>query len=163
MTERVTFRIDEDRKEEWEDAVEESREYDSLTQLVKLAVHRELNGRPSQEATATETVQSGYSPDVTNGEILQQMQEFHRELKEVGDDVGVVKKEVTKGNVLTARDVFDRLPEKESKAVTPEQLADVIEFTDTEEVTDVLDKLDRETGRVKKTSLAGETHYFKEV
>jgi hypothetical protein len=158
---RIAIRIEEAKKTQWQDAVEESREYESLTHLIQLAVNNELNGSHGDSGGGETSV--SYDPEVSNVEILEAIRGVQRDLKAVSEDVGEVKSEVVSSGVPNARRFFDLLPESESEAVTPEQVASGLEYTDTEEARDVLERLEKETGRVKETVMVGETHYYKEV
>lgn len=165
MSERVTIRVDEGDKEKWQRAAAESREYESMTHLIELAVHRELNGKHSSTSGGESDgarVQ-GYDPDVTNGEILQRIKDVQRQIEDVDQTVSAVENEVTATPVPDAREFFDALPDTEDAAVTPEQLSEKFQYADADNAADVLEQLERETGRVQTTVQVGETHYYKEV
>jgi hypothetical protein len=158
---RITIRVDEERKDHWETVVEHNSKYNSLTHLIELSVTKELQA----EDDHTDGASGGgsYDPDVTNVELREALTDLHRDLKEVAEDVGDIHREQTSDAVPAARAYFDRLPESEPEAVTPEQVAESMEFTDAKEAKDVLERLDRETARVRTTEIVGETHYYKEV
>lgn len=42
---QISLRVNDEKKEEWQQAVENSDEYDSLTHLIELAVHHEMDDR----------------------------------------------------------------------------------------------------------------------
>jgi len=159
MSERVTIRTD--RKEQWQSAVEDNPKYESLTHLIELAVHRELHGMYSEEEGDSTSVT--YSPEVTNQELRRRMKDMEDELEDIGEDVTAIKKEEEATTVTSTRDVFGALPESPTDAVTPEQLADGMEFTTVEQVEEILSNLRRQTGRVNITTIDGEAHYFKQV
>lgn len=166
MGERVTLRVDSDTKDEWTSAVEDGNEYDSLTHLIQLAVHRELNGMydvgggggGSEDGTTVE-----YEPDVSNQELHGEVRRLHRRIGGIEDDVTDVKNTVTSDAVPDSRAFFDALPESQTAAVTPYQVADSMEFTDADDASDVLERLAEDTARVKTVAIDGQLHYYREV
>lgn len=166
MGERVTLRVDSDTKDEWSRAVEDGNEYDSLTHLIQLAVHRELNGMydvggggGSDEGATVE-----YDPDVSNQELHEEVRRLHRRLGGIEDDVVDVKNTVTTDAVPETRAFFDALPESESAAISAYQMAESMEFTDPDDASEVLERLADETARVKRTeAFDGEVLYYREV
>jgi len=158
---RITIRVEAERKERWRAEVENNPRYESLTQLIQLGVVKELQEEDGSVGAADRG--GGYDPDVTNVELQEALTDLHRDLKRVSQDVSDIEREVTSDAVPPARSYFDRLPESEADAVTPHQIADAMEYADAEEAREVLEKLNRETARVRTTEIMGDTHYFKEV
>jgi hypothetical protein len=160
---RVTIRVPEEKKEEWRDAVEDSREYDSLTRLIELAVYRELEGQPQGSGGGGPT--EAYDPDVSNTEVLEKIRDLQRDLNEVSLDVATVKDELYTNRGAGGR-YWNELPENEADAVTPEELAE--QFNDAVDAVDVRDGIERmdeqiQSGELKTVLIDGKTHFYKEV
>lgn len=158
---RITIRVDEERKQKWQSEVDNNPKYESLTHLIQLGVITEL--QEEDRSVGTVDRGGGYDPEVSNVELKEALTELHRDLKQVSEDVGDIEREVTSDAVPPMRTYFDRLPESEAGAVTPHQIADSMEYGDAEEAREVLEKLRKETGRIRTTEIMGDTHYYKEV
>jgi hypothetical protein len=158
---RLAIRIDADRKEDWRTIAERNdTEYSSITHLIELSVMRELEDNESN-AGGSDAV--AYDPEVTNAELYEELRNLKREVKGTAENVAAIKDEVTTSGVPELRQFFDALPKSEDYAVTPEQLADSMEHTDPEHTREILEELEKETGRVKTTTIMDEIHYYKEV
>ena len=157
---RITIRVDDDRKQEWQSEVDNNPKYESLTHLIQLGVITEL-----QEDRSAGTVDrgGGYDPEVSNVELKEALTELHRDLKQVSEDVGDIEREVTPDAEPHEKLYFSRLPESEADAVTPEQIADSMEYGDAEEARELFEKLRMQTGRVRTIEIKGDTHYYKDV
>jgi len=158
---RITIRVDDDRKQEWQSEVDNNPKYESLTHLIQLGVITELQEEDRSAGTVDRG--GGYDPEVSNVELMEELTELHGHLKRMSENVGDIEREVTSDAVPSLRSYFDKLPEFEGDAVTPHQIADMLEYTDEEEAREVLEKLHRETGRVRTIEIKGDTHYYKEV
>jgi len=158
---RITIRVDEERKQKWQSEVDNNPKYESLTHLIQLGVITEL--QEEDRSVGAVDRGGGYDPEVSNVELKEALTELHRDLKEVSKDLGDIEREVTSDAVPSLRSYFDRLPESKGGAVTPHQLADSMEYGDVEEAREVLEKLRKETGRIRTTEIMGDTHYYKEV
>ena len=146
MTERVTLRVDDWRKEEWRKAVEQNETYDSVTQLVKLSVTKELNGNGGPSADGGGT---GYIPDVTNGEILQRLKEIDKSVEETKAVAEETKTEVTQPDEALEKAVMEAIPSGENYAETIASIADRTDYPE-HRVDSMLRQLAYRTTIVKK-------------
>lgn len=158
---RVSIRVSEEKRERWKEHASENAEYESLTHLIELAVQREINGL--YDAGSGGSGGTGYSPEVTNAELHDTLRQLHRDVKNISSDMSALSDEVGQDAVPKVRAFFERLPEREADAVTPQQVADGMEFTEVDDAREALERLNEETGRVKTTTIANETHYYRDV
>lgn len=118
MSERVTLRIDGETKEQWQEVAEERRQYENLSHMVKLAVHREIHG---QDGPAEGD--GGYIPETTNGELMDAIRDLQGDVNKVAGDVELIQDEVTGHFRMEPPDGFlDAIPEGKVNAVTEREL-----------------------------------------
>jgi len=179
MTKRVTIRAESWRKNRWEEAVEHIDEYDSVTQLIKLAVGEELEGfdmatidgggrstAPPSEATNADGG-GGYNPDVENAEILQRLKGIDKTVEEIKAVTKETKTRVEDSNTENLQSaITEVLPESEANAIGPKEVADRTEYP-TPEALSVLADLGIRTTYIKQKTVekGGIEHelYWKEV
>jgi hypothetical protein len=82
----VNFHVDEGKKEEWEDAVDESMEYQNLSHLIRTSVERELSGGHKASESGPEMGRILERLD-TLGEIQRQLRDIDGRLRAVEDEV----------------------------------------------------------------------------
>jgi UDP-N-acetylmuramoylalanine-D-glutamate ligase len=161
---RIAIRVDDEKKADWEQAVEETREYSSLTHLIELAVHKELSGS-FDTATSTDGSESTaveYSPEVENVELYDRQRDIVGVLKEVRETVNGLEAQMDTVDSASMIHVYQRLPDGSANAVTPHQLADSMEMMSPERAEDVLQRLERTSGRVQTVTVADDVHYYKD-
>lgn len=162
MSETIAFRVPGDTKESWEQAVEGSVEYDSLTHLIRLSVERELAGSSGQ-------VSGGTIGDERLGEIADTLSRVDVRVAEVADDVEQVRERShSVGGGIgqdTLTEVFAALPvggEGDFK-----RASEIAEDTDLDEPTTemALEKLREDMpGSVKMNNPAEDfTHWWREA
>jgi len=121
-SETIAFRVDSDRKEAWQEAVEAGDEYDSVTHLVKKAVSRELSDTYTGDGGDGE----GIDQQALSG-VMSRLEALESEVNGMNDTVqkatdamlsaeSAVSEEVTSG-------VFAALPSGRDNAVTAEDIA----------------------------------------
>ena len=145
-------------KRRWQREVEESREYESLTHLIELAVEREIDHVGGSSTNSGSSVE--YSPNVSNTELLQKIENLQQSVGDVETDVDTIRREVvsTQADKLS-REVLEKLPESKANAVHPRELAhEMNEFP--REVVGACMKLKDEMGRVKMTD---QEQFWKDV
>lgn len=160
---RVAIRIDDDKKDEWKQAVEETRQYSSLTQLIRLAVHKELSdsfGIADASDGSQATVE--YEPEVSNAELYDRQRDVMSVLKNIRGTVNSLEAETDTVDSTSMIHVYQRLPKGSGSAVTPYQMADSMEMMSAELAEEVLERLEDRSGRVQTTTVADETHYYKD-
>ena len=108
---RVNVSVEDEQKNRWEDHVEDSPEYTTLSQLVRSAIEAEI---------ADETGSQSFEGPGMNQDILEQFGELKSEIRNVKDRLGRVEENVKQNPELEelASEVFDILPTKDD--LTPE-------------------------------------------
>lgn len=103
---RVNLQVDDETKEEWEKHVEESPEFSTLSQLVRAAVHAEVNGHSGDPTEATGTADE---------EVLDRLSGLKGELRGVKDRLESVEANTKRDPAIEElkSDVFDLLPTEE--------------------------------------------------
>lgn len=149
MSQRVTIRTEEETKSRWKEAVEDSREYESLTHLIELAVDREIGHVGGNSANSGSSVE--YSPNVSNTELFQKIEKLEQSIDDIGTDMSVARRELTATQKDDLTDeILEILPKSESDAKRPSKIAISLDY-EPYEVLHVCKKLEKEMGRVKET------------
>ncbi|RKS82839.1 hypothetical protein BDK61_2161 [Haloarcula quadrata] len=123
-TETIAFRVEEERKKEWRNAVEGTDEYDSVTHLIKKAVSREL----SDSYVGGSGGDGGSNVDAEAlTEIVDRLDSVESEISNMDETVSkatdamlsaesAISEEITSG-------VFEALPRGRDNAVTANEIA----------------------------------------
>lgn len=108
---RVNVSVEDEQKNRWEEHVEDSPEYTTLSQLVRSAIEAEI----ADEAGSQPLESPGMNED-----FLEQFGELKSEIRDVKDRLGRVEENVKENPELEklASEVFDILPTKDD--FTPE-------------------------------------------
>ncbi|TKX42471.1 hypothetical protein EXE41_17130 [Halorubrum sp. SD690R] len=188
---QINFRVDEEQKKDWEEYIDHTGKYSSLTGLIRTAVEKEINGSGEQQAS----VAPGLSAD---------FQDLQTEIEEVRRDVAWLREQRQDEVDISdlAQLVFDELeplPEPDSSVEVPEGVdtdaktyrrkeaaRSVILPTDTAEADQdgrnsqtaaaIADQIGSKESRVRdsveylqeqllpivEVEIDGQTHYFKE-
>jgi Arc/MetJ-type ribon-helix-helix transcriptional regulator len=185
MAERkqVNVRVPGHVKSQWDEAIDDDSlpEYNSLSDLVRLSVQRELVG---EHQGFEDRFTSGGSNDEQLNELLDTSRETNRLLNELSRDVQTVRREVTTDDELTdlMGEVYQLLPEgPESEKDVIGEVDDLANPTSAElsraygKVGDMADALDTTEQRVEQAisqlkedmpgmiRSAGEGRYYREV
>lgn len=134
----VNVKVDEDKKQRWDRAVDDSDEYSTLSHLIRLAVSRELSGE--YEATG------GGDVDVDLGGVDGRLDEIQQTVDEIALRMDTLEAEALSGeDVLEiADDLYDLIPTIEksvgavdaSTMVTEARMEYDADFDEVEEMSD---------------------------
>lgn len=173
---QINLRVDSDLKQEWEQFVEESGEYGSLSQAIRTAVEKERNG--------SQPTISGPSGPERTGEILDRLGRLESRIISMAERMQVVEAAV-KGDSDTAdlaTEIFDMLPSFESEKeaigglgggsyVDPETgepfhgtKGEIFERVDGsfDDVNQAIERLEEDMpSLVKSVEIDGEPHFYK--
>jgi len=142
---QVNVRVPEHLKSQWDETIDDDSlpEYGSLSDLVRLSVQRELEGK--HQGFEDRFSGSNESNEEQLNELLDTSRETNRLLNELSQDVQTVRREVTTDDELTdlMGEVYQLLPEGEPEGSKNERLAEV-----TADVPPTATDLSRAHGRV---------------
>ncbi|WP_092659590.1 hypothetical protein [Halorientalis persicus] len=162
---RVNLVVSEEQKEEWDNAVEESTEYSSLSHLIRQSVTHELsdsagaatapNGRETQQTAQTEAHTEALE------QITDTLENMESTLSDLDSRLTAVEREVTaSAQADLKQQIFDELPEGESASAR--EIAEEI-GADREKVSHALSRLEEQTGMVKvAANIDGQQFYTRE-
>jgi len=169
---RVNLRVDEDTKREWDEYVEESAEYSSLSQLIRAVVNAEVR-TDDRDGPSDSDRESSEGSDPTEWERLDEkldnMEAQLREIREgqtVRDEYVGPPEEREPRHYPAESEVFEMLPEGEgpSDGMTPDEIA---EASETEYGGSLLGHtvrlLEQKSGRVKTHHDGEKSVFWKEV
>lgn len=145
-------------KEEWERAAEESREYENVSHLVKLAVHREIHGQAERSGS--------YTPDTTNGELLDAIRDLQGDVNGVASDVQLVHGEVAGSPDIppsTPTGFLKAFPTDKAEAMTFHEILEEFEDLSHPELNRIMEQVETQVRHVKQTEKDGERAYYREV
>jgi predicted transcriptional regulator len=127
-------------KGEWKDAVEDSTEYSSLSDLVRRAVTKELSETESPQPAGEASVDSGTLEELTDGlkRIESKIEDIDSRVSSIEGSTGKSDAALTKNKIFTSLNGSD-------EAKTPARIADEIGFSE-EKVANQLEKLESQTG-----------------
>jgi hypothetical protein len=165
---RLNFVVDESQKERWQEHVDSSPEYDSLSEFLRMASEHELErGHPLEERRQQ-----------LPAEVHQQFRDLQNQLSELQSEVAWIRKQLHDESDLNdvAREVSQALPESHNEVMQRQQRReDKDEFVNTGTVQD-LARVTDEDARVVEDAItflrnsfvevqetrteAGTTHYF---
>lgn len=178
MTEKTTvaFRIAQSVRDEWDTAVDENPEYQSLSHLIRLSVQRELNDVDREVEPSTDN-----SQDASNGEILESLTRVERVVDSIQDEVKATGREQRSEGLYDLQQVLLELlptddrppsevrPSREDEeqrfkqgATTAEDLAARI-GAKTSDVGTALERLADDTGMVQTHTIDGTPYYWRKV
>jgi len=147
---QVNFRVGEDRREQWDQHVEQSPHYDKVSDLIKEAVRNQIerdNGNTGNQGSDFEI------PEVSvGGEALERIQDLHNRFDDLEGEVSNAVDAVHAQQGVdpdVQPDVFQALPVGREDAVTAEELARTTGHRDAA-VRFALENLRRNTGTVSK-------------
>lgn len=129
---QINIRVDEERKERWKKAAEESPEYDGLSHLIRLAVEQELaeggdsgsteDGQASLDEESTDLLREvkGTTDRVEGGveDVKARLQRVEERVGQSGADLSfeaAVRETVPEDTGLTAAQIAGRLNARESE------------------------------------------------
>jgi len=161
----VNFRVEQSQKRKWDEHVEESNEYTSLSQLIRLAVERQIN-----EPGRNEGGLDAATKDRIN-ELVERSRQTEGKIDRMQDRLETVEKhlqEAPEDIKELAGEVFDVLPQKPSDREikrlfsdeTTPVIGDVVESGKIEDIAGYLDEKEYEVRRAienlqQDTSLVG--------
>lgn len=176
----VNFLVDQEVKEEWEQHVKDSGEFSSLSQLIRTAVHREVEGQHEQGGG----VPDGLAQEVA--EIADRTSRLDDQMDRVVGTLDDLNQQVgeTPGDVQDlASDVFEALPteaelhgeqgsgmvgEDEAPAVVGDtvqtgQMADIADHLREPRyrVREAIEHLQQSTSMIRSTVIQGEQRYHR--
>lgn len=161
-TKTVAFRVGEDQKDNWDQAVSDSEEYDSLSHLIRRAVERELAGGFDPTGGSTES-------DPRLDTLTEAVERIDTNLKGVSDAVSRLEERTYEESGITdetLETVYSVLPTGEGNAVDgsghPSAIADEAGYTEARTEM-VLEQLKHDMkGTVDKVEIADVgPHYFR--
>ena len=109
---QINFRIDPERKDEWQQYVEDSTEFRYVSNLIRYAVQQQIDG--SAQSSNGDSVPSNIEDQLEDmQEVLEEVATRNARME---DDIGNIKTEVTKDPELTdlANEVYEVLPDSKS-------------------------------------------------
>lgn len=171
---QVNFRIGDEKREKWQSHVEESADYDKLSDLIKIAVREQIRrdrgdvGGGTQSVEANGRIDSILAGVESNGDALESLETELRQMREIVASQGGVSDAV-------ASAVFDALPtphfpdgefdmvEGQMKGATPSDVAETADVS-LEEAEVALAQLRRDMPSVRMimTADADEPTYWRE-
>ena len=166
-TPQINVTCSNDRKERWENAVDSNPEYDSVADLVRTSVEKELAGGSSRSSTGEESPAVG-GPDSESQEKLRQIKGGIDDLHE---RMGVIERaqQATAGFDLQ-KVVFELLPvldddllrarEAAEKGVTADTLAEKT-GAERDDITKTLSRLRDSTSLVKEVSGEDDIYWYR--
>ena len=154
--------VREKRKAEWDRAVEEG-EYESLADLVRTAVDKELHGGYDSPAEG-----GGSAPQETEArlseDVLNRLARIEDSLSEVGDTVKRVEQNTSKGSpdYNTKKVLLALIPETDypDEGVTAGWLSNKTDLP-LSKVEDLLEELEKEYPDLEMLEFEGENRWFK--
>lgn len=167
---RVNLTVNSQTKAEWDNAVEESTKYSSLSDLIRQSVAYELSDSPApapRNAEGRNTEQTAQAE--AHAEILEQVTDtldsMETTLSSLDDRLMNVEQEVTATAQADLRNkVFNSLPQADDSetGMSAEQIADDI-GADRERVSNVLSKLVDQTGAIQVVgNIEGQQFYARD-
>lgn len=150
---QVNLRVSEEQKGRWEDYIEESPEYDTLTDLIRVSVEREIAG----EGRSRRTNSGGSSTDERIGELVQSVEKMTHSFQKLRPSVeDAVNAMYADGQDLEVSGVFEALPNGKRNAVTAEVIADELD-ENVNSTRIALERLCKNTGVVNKQTRTAKT------
>lgn len=125
----MSLRVPEERKEAWEDAVENSVEYTNLSDLIRKSVERELSDAPDPDAATAVDVDLGEVTDRLD-EMQDQLDRLNRKMDRVAEaDVGISEER--------ERDIANQLQDHLPRVQSEKEMEDIarkliVELADTD-------------------------------
>jgi len=169
---RVNLMVSPETKTEWDNAVEDSTEYSSLSDLVRKSVAHELSqppGAASRTAEGRETTQSEGTEAQMEAieQITKTLGRMETTLSDLDSRLTNVEQEVTaSARADLKNEVFAALPEYDSEdSPDGKSAAEIAEEvgSERERVSDVLTRLEDQTGAIRVTaSEEGQQFYARE-
>lgn len=159
-TTRIAFRIDKSLKEEWDRAVEENPEYDSLSHLIRLSVGRELMGQPTthefsggvEAERLEETVSAVQRLEERIGAIDNTFSDFID--RAYGNNTGVEDSDRTA--------VYEALPESSDGALSASEIAEAADVPE-QIATVAAALLEHEVDAIKAAERDGQLVFWREL
>lgn len=179
---QLNIRLDADAKERWQEYVEESPEYSSVSGLIRAAVAREVRGAGGANGPSDA---SGRLHDRV-ADVEDTLADVETAVNALDGKVGRIADAIEADRALAdlAPEVFAALPPCENRKAAREAfispptdpdaggpvegygtvgwLAEQVGVS-TDRTRDALDKLKRDTARVRSIQIDGRPHYWKEV
>lgn len=182
---RVSFVIDEKKRDEWKEYANDNTEYASLSDLIRTSVAHEMAGAHKGNGAATDELA------IQLGEVLDRMDEMSDRIHGLQADVSEIKGEEGKEPEIgkLATEVFKVLPDEEPGTIewraekndrdqargkdaeaenryqswlgTPNGLAEALNEPEYR-IRDAIEKLLTDTHTVREAELHGEERYYRE-
>ena len=170
----VAFRIAQSVRDDWDEAVEDSPEYQSLSHLIRLSVQRELADTDREVVSSPDN-----NEDTSNSEILKSLTRVERAVDSIQDEMKAAGREQRAAEtfnlqrvlleLLTTdeRPVSDVLPAHEGEEATFKQASDTADElaarigANTSDVANALEQLTENTGVVQGHTLDDTTYYWR--
>ena len=146
----IGVRVTEERREELEDFVNQTAEYESVPDLLRRAVAHELSDEYGYQAEQSESAGEAE----TLGQVHSDVKELKSEMEEIKSTVEGIPKEMqyerTRSNEEVRDDILQALPTSAREAVSTSSLTNKID-ADHARALDNIDYLYRNTGLIAKT------------
>ena len=169
---RVNLTVHPEKKAEWKDAVEESTEYSSVSDLIRQSVQHELEGSPGATTAGAATAPAGreVEPAQTEAqtEMLKQLTDtlanIENTVSDLDDRLTNVEREVTATEQTDLKNkIFDSLPKADSDdgpdGKSAEDIAEELR-ADRERVSATLAKLEEQTSVIKTVAEINGQQFF---
>lgn len=167
---RVNLRVEQETKEKWDEFVEESDHYTTLSGMIRAVVNAEVNsGHDETDESDGRQMQADERFDQLEGR-LDDLEELLEEAKSGApedyvtpvDDAPQARPEEPRP--YPTEEVFEALPDGQgpSHGQTARQISDDLEYSE-EVVKQTAGLLDSKSGRVRSERLGDQTVYWKEV
>lgn len=149
------IRLNDEQKAEWEDHADESPHYNSVSELIRVAVRNQIErdrGDVEGGADDGETALDGFDIPAS-GEVLDRIQELRNDIQDLDTDVRDALTAVHAQSWVdedTQFEIFEALPEGEENALTAEEIADM-DYWDLSTVKFALENMARNDMPVVKT------------
>lgn len=155
---QISLRIDDEKKQDWQDAVEQNNEYDSLTHLIELAVHHELKD-DWVLLSQVNAFAEGIEFDTT--ELTTSIDEIFNEVRSVRDQMDqieavseVMQREELRDVALEVNDVLPSIAGPSELDDRPENPAAPLNPRKTGHPVDIRFEIIEETDDIEDVSLA---------
>lgn len=182
---QINFRVDEQQKEDWEEYVEESNRFSTLSQLIRGSVEAEITDEqsgPSVESPAISSDIQDVKSDIErirkDVRWLRKQEQDEVDISEIAQDVFDILEPLPDISLSHVPDEIDNTqqfrrqeaahqvvrPASEDDSRSPQTAQAVADRLgiEPEEVRDAIDHLQDQFLPVVEVELNGQTHYFKE-
>lgn len=157
---QVNIRVNEDQKDRWETYVEDSHEHDTLTDLIRVSVEREIAAEGGSRAVNPK----GGGSDERIGEVLTAVKKMQGQLEDLEGSVSKATDAMHASNAGSddfSTEVFSELPVGEENAISAREMAMRLGVEDGE-ARGVLEQLRSQTNVVRRVEqqLSGQPEHI---